>query len=391
MCWSKLWLSAGSMFGPLDPDERVAVLAALLVPQPDRVPDLVDRVARRAAAAERDVLAAPALADHRRAAAAVLEVHEVRELGRVRAVAQDEPDRRVLLPVRDRVRDPLLVRHPGVDVVRHLPVGPSELLARDADRCQGRCGRVRGSELLDRAEDDVALEDRRPSTSAYCSAFWANVRPPTSAVPAMGPGALLPASLVAAATGRPASCGFVRHRSPPIALARPIPPWRRDDAGGGSARESVPGARLSFVHLQPATPHARRAMRPGSGGLLPEWGDARALTRPCRSRTGRGVPGARRAMACPSSTGVRGRAPPRPSTGDGAGRASAPQACWSRRPRRYGAREDRSRLGQAHAGELQRRCNVPPAARRSRRRQRPAARQASRSFIRPPVWSTAPE
>jgi hypothetical protein len=75
--------------------------------------------------------------------------------------AQDEPDDRVLLPVRDRVVHSLLVRHGRVDLVRHLSAGPAELAPGEDDallEALAPHGGGRGLDLLDAAEVDVSLE-----------------------------------------------------------------------------------------------------------------------------------------------------------------------------------------------------------------------------------------
>ena len=99
-------LAAGLDVGPDDPHDAVAVLAALLVPQPDGVADLVDRGAEAAAGAERDHLHAVALhADRRPAAVALLERHPVGELRGIGGGALDEADARVGVPMGDRLVD----------------------------------------------------------------------------------------------------------------------------------------------------------------------------------------------------------------------------------------------------------------------------------------------
>ena len=154
---------------PVDRHEKVAVLAALLVPETDRVADLVDRVARRAAGAQADVLAPASHPDERPAPTRIREVDVVRELGGIRRCTEREAEGRVRLPVCDRVRHARLVGQGGIDLIRNLAVRPPELASGDADpkgddariRCNGLArGRSRLLYLLDGPERDVAFENR---------------------------------------------------------------------------------------------------------------------------------------------------------------------------------------------------------------------------------------
>jgi hypothetical protein len=147
----------------VDGHEGVAILARLLVPEPDRVTDLVDHVAEAAAGREVDELLTALPADRRRAAAARPEGHEV-GVGRR---AGDEAVARVGLPVRDRVGDARLVRKVRVDREGDLAVRPPAVLAADDHRRLEPSGQdlalALGAlrHLVDGAEDDVALEDRQ--------------------------------------------------------------------------------------------------------------------------------------------------------------------------------------------------------------------------------------
>ena len=130
-------LAAGLDVRPLDGHEAVAILPALLVPQPDRVPDLVDGVAPRATVADRDLLPAPLPADLRPAAAGVDELDVVHVRRGVRRCALDEGEVGVGLPVRDRLGDASLVADVAADLPRHRAVPPPVPVAGDADaRCR---------------------------------------------------------------------------------------------------------------------------------------------------------------------------------------------------------------------------------------------------------------
>src|SRR5918993_459903 len=156
-------LTTGLDVLPVDGDELVAILTALLVPQADGVADLVDAAPGVTAGAHRDVLpTGPAHADLRRASGAVKEAHEVREARGVGRRPQDEPDDGVLFPVRNGVLHPLLVRHRRVDLVRHLSTGPPELAPRQDDALFEAFATHRGSrrlDLLDTTEVDIPFED----------------------------------------------------------------------------------------------------------------------------------------------------------------------------------------------------------------------------------------
>ena len=112
----------------------------------------------------------PCLPTERRASAPG---HELDAVGVLRlrwpGSAGTKREVRVRLPVRDRVGDPSLVRQARVDVIRDRAVGPTELGSADHHRRRDRfAGELCSTHLgllldaLDRAEVDVALDDRHP-------------------------------------------------------------------------------------------------------------------------------------------------------------------------------------------------------------------------------------
>ena len=111
---------------PLNRDEGVAILAALLMPQSDHVPDLVNAITCRAPITKGDRLASTLPADERRTAIARNEFHPVSVCG-VRRIAQDEAKRRVRVPVRDGVVHTRGVDEISGDRIRDGCVGPAEL------------------------------------------------------------------------------------------------------------------------------------------------------------------------------------------------------------------------------------------------------------------------
>ncbi|MEZ5088613.1 MAG: hypothetical protein R2719_02220 [Micropruina sp.] len=148
---------------PVDGHPGVPVLAALLVPQAHRMPDLVNRLRQQAAGAQGYVLPAATHAHLGVAAVAGEEPDVVRIRGLVRRGALHEADDGVLFPMCDRVVDPLLIGHARVDLVGYDAVRPAVLAAGDDHPAlDGSAAPVRHRlfQLGDLAEDDVALEDR---------------------------------------------------------------------------------------------------------------------------------------------------------------------------------------------------------------------------------------
>src|SRR5438128_2382061 len=101
------------------------------MPEPDRVADLVNAIARRTFHAERHELLSALPADAGRAAASGTEGHKIR-FGR----SLNEPDRRVGVPMRNSVGDTVSVGEISGDSKRHLLVLPTEaeLLDRRTER-----------------------------------------------------------------------------------------------------------------------------------------------------------------------------------------------------------------------------------------------------------------
>src|SRR5262249_33432069 len=167
-------LHVGDDVFPRDAHVLVPVLAALLVPEPHRVTDLVNALAHAASRTDRDHLLAALHADWRPAAVAHLEGNVIRIGGGVARRALHESDRGLLLPVANGGGDG--VDQLRLDLIRDEGARPAIALAGDRDReCDvgpvmaawghvaGKPCRVRGRacalELLHRTDGDITLEN----------------------------------------------------------------------------------------------------------------------------------------------------------------------------------------------------------------------------------------
>ena len=146
----------------VDRDEVVAVLTALLVPQPHCVADLVDRVPLGASSSQRNELLTPDHPDRRTAPPSWPERHKI-GLGRPR----DETDKCVLLPVCDGASYTSLIGESRIDLERNQPTRPAKTDSRDTypfdydgPRTFGSSTWLDlGSKLIGRTEYDVSLEN----------------------------------------------------------------------------------------------------------------------------------------------------------------------------------------------------------------------------------------
>ena len=162
----EIMLAAGRDFIPVDGDKGIAVLTAVLMPQSDRMADLMDGAASGAPPGQGDKLLAPLAAYPGAAPVTGSERDIVRVLCGVRIRSENETKPCVGFPMGNGIGDPGLVGKAVVNGVRDKAVRPSVLIPGDDDTMGDLAPDFLIANLrsafyfLNGAKDDVALKNR---------------------------------------------------------------------------------------------------------------------------------------------------------------------------------------------------------------------------------------